>query len=354
MSETKPSAELSIAVLFATVSGWVKYLLSKWMLFMAIGFVCALLGILYAWVQKPVYTSELTFAVEDDGGSTLSAYSGIAAQFGLDLGGGGGGVFSGENLIELMKSKMLVEKTLFTRIDVNGKKQSMLNYYVDTKIKGPKKANTPIDDLNYPDNYVSGNNRFQDSILNKIVKSIIKDQLLIDRIDKKLSIISLRFKDGDELFAKTFVENLAKTVIQFYVEYRSKKSRQNVEILQRQTDSVNNLITYGIGSIAATSDLNVNPVRQVVRIGTQRRQVDLQVNGALYGELLKNLELSKISMRKQMPLIQIIDTPVLPLEKKKPGRLLTGILFAFLGCGITAIYLLLRRHIKYTTVAPAT
>lgn len=347
MSEQKPSAEISISVLVDTIGKWISFLLNKWLILLIVAIFFGVLGIFYAWITKPVFTAELTFSVEDEGANGLSVYSGLAAQFGLDIGGAGGGVFSGENLIELMKSRKLVEKTLFTPIKRDSN-LTMLNYYVNTKLKIKNKDKVELNQQNFPKNYIVGSDRFKDSMLNKIISGIIKDQLLIEKIDKKLSIVSLKFKDGDEQFAKSFVENLASTVIDFYVDYRSQKSRQNVEILQRQTDSLNHLINFGIGSIAATSDLNINPVRQIVRVGSQRRQVDLQVNGALYGELLKNLELSKISLRKQMPLIQIIDTPVLPLEKKKPGRLFTGIIFAFLGVLFTAIFLLVRNHIRET------
>ncbi len=60
-------------------------------------------------------------------------------------------------------------------------------------------------------------------------------------------------------------------------------------LLQRQTDSVKNLLTGNITSIAVSNDLNVNPLKQVMRTGVQRKQVDMQVNGTLYGELAKNL-----------------------------------------------------------------
>ena len=37
---------------------------------------------------------------------------------------------------------------------------------------------------------------------------------------------------------------------------------------------------------------------------------------------------------------------MLPLKKEKPGRLLTGIIFAFLGGALAAAFLLLRRWLK--------
>lgn len=179
--------------------------------------------------------------------------------------------------------------------------------------------------------------RKEDSVLQKICLSISKS-LQIEKVDKKSDIISVQYRSGNELFAKIFVEELVNNVISYYIDYKVKKTKQNVTILQRQADSVRNLINGNIVDIAVSSDLNVNPTRQIVRTGIQRKQVDAQVNGALYTELVKNLELSKLSLRKETPLVQIIDSPMLPLEKKKKGRLLTGIVFGFLGCFLTLCY----------------
>ena len=81
----------------------------------------------------------------------------------------------------------------------------------------------------------------------------------------------------------------------------------------------------------------------MVRTGVVRRQVDVQANGTVYGELLKQLEVSKISLRRETPLIQIIDEPRIPLDNDKPGRLKTGIIFSLLGGIACFFYLLLKK-----------
>jgi hypothetical protein len=43
--------------------------------------------------------------------------------------------------------------------------------------------------------------------------------------------------------------------------------------------------------------------------------VDLQISVSLYGEIIKNLKLAEIGLRKQTPIIQIVDVPQFPLPK---------------------------------------
>jgi hypothetical protein len=168
----------------------------------------------------------------------------------------------------------------------------------------------------------------------------------VQPINKWVNIINARIKDEDELFCKLFIEQLVTSGVQYYVDYRSKKTRENVEILQHQTDSVRSTLTGNIVSVAQSTDLNVNPIRQIVRTGVQRKQVDVQTNSALYAELVKNLELSKITLRKETPLVVIIDTPVLPLEKDKPSKKITGILFAIAGASLCIAFLIIRRSLQ--------
>lgn len=329
--------EISLHDIKIITKSWCLYFLSKWRVFLITGVVFGLLGVLYAWLDKPVYTAELTFTSENEAAGNISAYAGIAAQFGFDLGGSSGSAFEGENLMHLMNSRRLIEKTLFTSVRINDSNFLLINYFIT--VSGLEKSlKSKLENKNiFFASETQASSRQRDSLLKKICFDI-GNSLEIQKVDKKSDIISVRFKDQDELFAKIFVEELVNNVILYYTEYKVKKTRQNVAILQHQTDSVRNLINGNIVDIAVSSDLNVNPTRQIVRTGIQRKQIDAQVNGALYTELIKNLELSKLTLRKETPLVQIIDSPMLPLEKKKKGRLMTGIVFAFLGCFVTLCY----------------
>ena len=69
----------------------------------------------------------------------------------------------------------------------------------------------------------------------------------------------------------------------------------------------------------------------------------VQVLNTMYLELIKNLELSKLTLLKETPIIEVMDGPVLPLEDKKikPPVLIT--LFAFLAILFSSIYIILRK-----------
>lgn len=337
--EKTQKKEMTVVDVIRKMTLLARYLLSKWVIILAITLCFGILGVLYAWLQKPIYIAEMSFTTETESASKLGAYAGIAAQFGFDLGGSTNNMFEGDNLVDLLKSRNLVEKTLLSNSG-NGKSLMIDEYLKNIEYK--PKGNEG--EINFSGD-VSSNTRVEDSLLTVVYKDILGQELEVFKKDKKISVIIIKMKNRNEHFAKRFVELLALNTIHFYTDYKSKKSRQNVEILQRQTDSVRSILFGSINDVAVINDLNVNPLRQAMRIPAQRRQVDVQVNSTLYGELLKNLELSKLALRKETPLIQIIDTPRFPLEKKKLGRFKGGIVFAFIGGSLAIFSLLVRRMI---------
>jgi uncharacterized protein involved in exopolysaccharide biosynthesis len=74
--------------------------------------------------------------------------------------------------------------------------------------------------------------------------------------------------------------------------------------------------------------------------------VDVQANTAILTELVKQTELAKVTLRKETPLIQIIDRPILPLAKERFGKA-KGILSGGILAGFfTVLVLILRRIFK--------
>ncbi|WP_316746912.1 lipopolysaccharide biosynthesis protein [Pedobacter gandavensis] len=342
--------ELTLRELILKVKEWWKYLLSKWRIIVFAGIIGGILGFANAYFKKTVYKAGLSFALEDEkSGGGLGGALGLASQFGFDV-GSGGGAFSGGNLLELMKSRSMVEKTLLTAINVNDKVQTLAELYISFNGFRDEWSSKPwLKDVQFLPH--SDRTKFslkQDSLLGVFSSAILKNNLTVSKKDKDLSIILVNVKSENEKFSKFFTEILVKEVSDFYVITKTKKSAQNVLILQHQTDSVRRALNGAISGVAISMDANpnANPSRQILRVPSQRKQVDVQANQSILTELVKNLEISKVSLRKETPLIQIIDTPILPLEQDKLGKL-KGMILGGIGAGfLVALVLLIRKNFK--------
>ncbi len=340
--------EISLRDFFITLKDWTRYLLTKWLwigFFVVIG---GIIGAIYASSQKPEYTATLSFALEDEktnGG--ISGALGLTSQFGFDIGGEAGGAFSGANLIELMRSRLLIEKTLLRPVKKDNEQQSLADFFIDcNNWREGWNSRSSLKDIRFPPQTDRSKYTLQqDSILGLIYETIINNQLMVSQRDKKVSIIYITAKSKNEAFAKSFVESLASEVSQFYVETKTKKAADNMAILERQTDSVRSELNGAIAGVASSTDntFNLNPALNIKRTPTQRRQVDVQANTVILTELIRNLELAKVTLRKETPLIQVIDRPILPLERKKSSPTKGFLIGAILLGVLTSLYFMAKR-----------
>ena len=176
----------------------------------------------------------------------------------------------------------------------------------------------------------------QDSVLFQIIDAIKQKSLLVSKVDKKLNMVTVSLTSNDELFAKEFTEALVQTVSTYYIETKTKKMRVTVNLLQNKVDSVRRELYGEMNTAAQNQDNNLNLIRSKARVPNARTQMNIQSLSAMYAELSKNLELSKFTLMREEPLIQIIDKPILPLKKNRVGKE-KGILIGFILGGLLSV-----------------
>lgn len=333
-NNTNKPNEVTVKDLINLFKRGIVYVKNKWPTLLTITVMGSVVGLSYALLKKNTYSAVCTFVLEDSNkGSALGEYAGLASLAGISLGGSGGGIFEGDNIIELYKSRKMIEKTLLTEIIIDGRKQSLIERYIthnNLRDKWRKKG-------------LLGNvvftgsadvfNRQQDSIISDLVNLFNKKVLNVSKPDKKLSIINVNVVSDDELFAKEFTDKLVANVNDFYISTKTKKAYQNVLILKKEADSIRVMLNSSLNGVASAVDAtpNANPLQQVLRVASQKKQIDVQASSAIYSEVSKNLELAKISLRQEAPLIQIIDSPTLPLSTDKIGGVKGAVIGSILG-----------------------
>jgi hypothetical protein len=344
------SDEISLKDIILTINAGLRFVLSNWLKIALLGILGAVMGVFYAYTRKAEYVAKTSFVLEESGGGGLGQYAGLASVVGIDIGGGGGsnGIFQGDNLMELYKSRSIIEKTLLTEYP-EAKNKLVIDKYIEiNKLRDQWAKNEKLKNIQF--NIPAGQqfSRLQDSIINEMVININKNYLSISRPDTKLSIIMVKVTSTDESFAKCFNELIVKNVNNFYVQTKTKKTLQNLAIFQHQTDSIRSALNGALAGVATALDANpnVNTARQILRVPSQKKQIDAEANKAILTQLVQNLELTKVSLRKETPLIQVIDEPVYPLERAKLGRLKAGFIGGFVAAFLTVFVLFINKIYK--------
>jgi uncharacterized protein involved in exopolysaccharide biosynthesis len=315
----------------------ISFLLKKWWLFMIVGFVAGVAGVLYASFQEPSYESRLSFAL-DDGGSSggLSGAMSLAAQFGLNIGGGGKDIFAGDNILEIMKSRRMVERVLLSVDTFENKAYTLVEYY----LRKLNKPNPKLDQVSFPVGLERARFSYiQDSVLNNVYQDFFTTYLVAQKPDRKLSIYEVKVTSTNERFTKVFTDRLVLETNKFYTEICTKKSKGTLDILEQRVANMQGNLNASISDRAATQDANLNPAFAQAQVPVLKQQTNMQVYGAAYAEMFKNLELARFQYLKEIPLMQIIDAADYPMKKIKLGKLKTGILFSIFSVLLTTLFL---------------
>ena len=310
----------SLLNLINSVKSWFFYLLSNFRGIVTIALIFLAITLLYNYVKSPIHYARTTFVLDSESSSnsigdiaSLASLAGINASSFIDA----SSLFQIDNIQELYRSSSMIKETLLSE-DNFGDNNIML---ID-RLANNEKINKKWDRLNVDFSAYkskSTNLRVHDSILNEVVKIIKKKYLIVDKPSRKTTILEIGFDHKDELLAKSFNENLVSIVNDFYNKTKTQKTGENLKILERQADSVKKVLDKSILVLAEKDQSipNPNPLTKVSLVPYQKALIDVQANGAIYQEIVKQLELAKVSHRNKTPLIQIIDKPTLPLENSR-------------------------------------
>ena len=316
-----PSNNFSIQQLVSSVFLKIKEtFLERFKLLLLVGCVGGLLGLAYSLIKHTKYNAEVTFLVEENktGGGLLSS---LGSQIGIDvssMAGAGNSVISGDNMLELLKSKNMMQECLLTPFQKDSS-YLLADRYVDVYNLRDKWAN---DDkigvqVHFADPKIAP--RLKDSLLSVIVKRIYQKEFGVAKPDKKLGFFKVNTSTNDELLSVYLAQRIIKIATDFYVNNKTSRLKNNVARLEHRTDSIGKLLNNR--TYSAVNDmrlmLNLNPADINAQGSAEISQRDKMVLSTIYGELIKNLEISKTALVQETPTIQITDQPILPLEKEE-------------------------------------
>lgn len=314
-------------------------LLRKWWLIAIIGLLSGLAGIYYASRQKITYQSKLTFALDGGGGDGLSGASSLASQFGISLGSGSNELFAGDNILEIMRSRRLVEQTLLAIDTFDNKPVTFVQYFLDqSKLPNAKTSN--VRDILFPVGQPRSAFTYQqDSVLYDCYNRFAASYIVADKPDRKYNIYEVNVTNPSEKFTKDFTDRLVAETNDFYIKICTQKAKQTLDILEQRVDMMKGKVNSSIGGKAEIQDVNLNPAFSAAAVPILKEQANIQVYSGAYAEMFKNLEIAKYQYLKQIPLMQIIDAANYPMKKIKVSKLKTAVGFAFVACFITLLLL---------------
>lgn len=329
--------EANLKDVIISVRNYMIELKNKIFLIFSIVLIFLIVGYFYSISKNDKYVATISFIVEDKTqGFNVNSMSGIASQFGFDLGGNSTSSFSQQNVIELLKSRKIIESTLNQYSIISDVNSKFLDHYIE------------INSLIKDSSLLNVNETYIDSITSVVWKQILKGKLSLTYQNDDASILNLSYVSLNPEFAKKFSEGLIHQMSDMYSKYQTEKTRLSLNNLQNRSDSVFYELQQSERNLARVKDRNMRVITSSGRLDEIKFMREVQVLNAMYLELIKNLEIVKMNLLEDTPIIQIVDYPILPLESEKRPTIFWMIIFGSTGFLVSFFSVVLRKLIKNT------
>lgn len=291
------------------LSGFAGYLLRQKKILFGFTLAFALAGAGYGLFKKPMYLAKGSFILEEK--TVGGGLSGLASQFGVDLGamsGSNSGIFAGDNILDILRSKKIIKTVILSPVD-NSSAYTLADLYMD--MSGWRKKSPSLEQLTFA---AKGNERLKDSVLQMIHENIVKNQINVDRLNKKGSIIEIQTQTGNQVFSKLFTERLLDATMAMYMNIKTSSAKENVDRLQKRADSLMLVLNKKTYQSAGQQVLDANMAFRSTAVPFELSGREKMVIFSLYTEVIKNLEVAKMALMNQTPIMQKLDTPEYPIK----------------------------------------
>ena len=334
--------EIKLRDILIKLSVYKTYLFNKKFIILAVTVSFFILGIILTKYSDKKYTAELTFVVDiqRSGGGSFSSLAGMAGQFGMDLGSQNNTTFSQNNILEFLKSRGVVEETLMQSRKINKTDDLLIEHYLN--VNKIKESWGEDEDLN-PVSFHARLSQENDSVSGGIWRNIIENKLIVELKSDEANIINLSYTSLNEEFAKAFVEALIEQMSKMYITHQTAQASNTLDFLTSRADSVFRELEMAEEEFAKVKDINQRIVKSSGRLKELQLMRRVEVLNTMYLEIIKNLELSKITLLNHTPIIQTIDKPILPLKSDVGNKFFAGLLLGFMGCFLSISFFVFRK-----------
>lgn len=295
----------------------------------------------YLSIRPDKYKANVTFMTNTQQDSGMSSILQMAGQFGV-VAPSSGNNLSADKLIELMGTRTMLLNALLKTGLVDGDTDLLLNHYLKMQNKYSEDGrfeSTKVEDFSYQENDMA------DEIIDQIRR------LVLEANSSENGIIRASVNLPSEELAKQFMDNLVAEVSAYHLETATEKEAEELELIQERADSIKqalNVAEYNLSNWYTRNSRALKASAVSPQVYSEKVKLDreAEILGQAYIEVVKGVEITKLSLLRQQPIIQVIDAPTYPLEKDEPNKVLIfGLSIAGL-LGLTTLILILRKMIK--------
>ena len=317
------------------------------------------LGVLVALLSPTVYTASSTFIPQSSSSGGSSSLSGVASLVGINLGGNVAGSEIPPSIYpRIMQSVSFKRELLAANISADKSSSKNLKKFLLEKNEGVNivsiiKKYT----INLPFTILAAIKGDSEKTANSSVNLLVispEEEGLFKKIDGMLSL-SVNTKEGfitlscssREASGAAYTVKAAQFILQkTVIDYKIKRAKELLSFNKRELalkkiefDSLQN-------KLAIFKDGNLNIIDARFENELSRIESEFQIVNAVYQELNKQLEQSKLQVSKDTPIFSVINPVTIPNIRSAPKRSLIVLIYGFIGFVLSCGFVLLKNPLK--------
>ena len=342
--------EISFEELVQLSRRFVRKSLKLWWMFMLLFVLLAGILVGDALLTPPEYKATFTFMRNEDEGNGLSGVGSILGQFGIR---GGRNRFNLDGVLELAKSRRIVQETIFEEVQVDSLTDYLGNFVIDIyeldkdwvldeqSLEGYRFTADSLGEYSPTDLYALKR------VYMFIIGSENREGLVSASYSEESNILSFSATTRNEDLSLRLIEELYENLADYYITHSVAKQRATYDIVKSKADSIGGVLRAAEMEYARFRDANQNLFTFTDRLRQEQLSRDIQKLNIIHAEALKNVEIADFSLKNATPVIVELDEPVKPLETIRKSLIraiaISMILTIVLGTGIILLLYLYKR-----------
>ena len=313
-----------------------KLFLSNIKTILLISLIGGALGLVYAWMSKPVYEAKMTFVIRAESTNILSSLSGLSSLFGAGTSAASASPM--DRILQLLGSERIVGEALLSESTIEGKNDLIINHLIaieGLKEKWEKDTVLNIVSFSTSDRFETLSYAQRKAI--KYLKDFVAGVILTKGFDKKSGVINIAVSHANEELSIALTNAIYNRIVDFYSKESMSTITPKLEVLQNKVDSIKNALGYTQSASAKLMDQGLGILLQQDRVQQKNLSIKENILILMYGEAQKNLEQLSFLQATSSTSFSIIDQPYSPItptgESKMLFTLAGSILLGFFSFG---------------------
>ena len=295
--------EITLKELILKVQEFYVEVVRGWRLVVLI--TISIIGIMLynAFTSPIIYPATLTFMINEDEGNSMGGISAVLGNIGL--GGGGSGKNNLDKVLELARSRKIIQKVIFEKEKIGGKNDFLANHLIILYNFHEKWEDSELGLANFlfKHDSIAKFNRTENIALKSIYAKIIGKKntagLLKMSFSKETGIMRIDVDTESEDLSIKLSELVYEKLSDFYIEKTTEKQYETLKLIEAKVDSLKGLLNNKEYALASFKDMNLGLIGVRPKVREMQLQRDVKLINIVYGKSLENCRNRRFFPKKQ-------------------------------------------------------